>query len=182
MISTDDNLGTRIYHLARLTGEFTLRSGARSTEYFDKYRFESEPAVLRAIAARLRDLVPPDTELLAGLELGGIPLATALSLATGIPAVFVRKQPKSYGTGRFAEGAEIAGRHLLIVEDVVTLGGQIKESVAALRASGAIITHAVCVIDRETGGADNLRQSDVTLSSVFTLTDLLRQAEVAEIS
>ena len=98
-------------------------------------------------------LIPADTELLAGLELGGVPVATALSLATGIPAVFVRKQAKAYGTAKLAEGPTVDARRLLVVEDVVTSGGQIVESVGQLRALGATITTAVCVIDRQQGGS-----------------------------
>jgi|APMI01.1.fsa_nt_gi orotate phosphoribosyltransferase len=79
---------------SRLTGEFTLRSGQVATEYFDKYRFESDPVLLRAVAEQMVPLVPEGTELLGGLELGGIPIVTILSSLTGIPAVFVRKEAK----------------------------------------------------------------------------------------
>src|SRR5687768_13269484 len=118
-------LGRRIYQSAYITGDFLLRSGKRSHEYFDKYRFESNPELLREIAKHLAPLVPSGTEYLAGLEMGGIPIATALSLETGIPAVFVRKEAKAYGTCKFAEGAEIQGKRLCIIEDVITSGGQV---------------------------------------------------------
>ncbi len=91
-------LGTQIGARCRLNGEFTLRSGLVSTTYFDKYLFESDPILLKDIAHHAAALVPSNTEILAGLELGGVPVATALSLTTGLPAVFVRKRPKSYGT------------------------------------------------------------------------------------
>ena len=83
--------------MSRLTGTFKLRSGQVSNQYFDKYLFESNPALLE-IAKQLKELIPPETEVLAGLEMGGIPVATALSLQTGIPVVFVRKEAKKYGT------------------------------------------------------------------------------------
>src|SRR5690348_3882104 len=116
-------LAHRIYAASHLTGEFTLRSGVVSHEYFDKYLFEAEPELLRAIAEAIAPSVPAGTEVLAGLELGGIPIATMLSQITGIPARFVRKQAKTYGTCKLAEGGELAGRAVLIVEDVITSAG-----------------------------------------------------------
>lgn len=167
-------LASRIAAVAQLEGSFVLRSGATANVYFDKYQFESDPELLRAIAAGLAPLIPPDTDLLARLELGGVPVATALSLATGIPAVFVRKRPKAYGTAKLAEGPAIDGRHLLVVEDVVTSGGQIVESVGHLRQLGATITTALCVIDRAQGGPDALRAAGVELRALFHRSDIER--------
>ena len=110
------DLAAAINDAAHLTGSFLLRSGATASEYFDKYRFEARPDLLAQVAAELAPLVPDDTEVLAGLELGGVPIATALSLHTGIPAAFVRKRAKEYGTQRLVEGAEVSGRRVLIVE------------------------------------------------------------------
>jgi orotate phosphoribosyltransferase len=169
---TRTELAEAIRTRARLEGRFQLRSGLMSTEYFDKYRFEGEPALLRAIAEALVPLVPPSTEVLAGLELGGVPLATALSLRTGLPAVFVRKVAKDYGTRRIAEGGDVAGRRLLIVEDVVTTGGQVVTSCWDLRALGAIAEHAVCVIDRESGGSQKLHDAGLQLHALFAMSEL----------
>ena len=171
-----DELAASVMRIARVTGEFRLRSGATSTEYFDKYRFEANPQLLRAIARELGALVPPDTEVLAGLELGGVPIATALSLETGLPVAFVRKEAKRYGTCRLAEGAEIADRRVLVVEDVITSGGQVVESTAALRALGARISSVVCVIDRQSGGAEALSKVDLWLSALFTKEQLRTSA------
>lgn len=168
------DLARRVAELCQLEGSFVLRSGVTADVYFDKYQFESDPAVLRAVANELVPLVPVGTELLAGLELGGVPVATALSLATDLPVVFVRKQAKAYGTAKLAEGPPVEGRRLLVVEDVVTSGGQIVESVGQLRALGAIVDTAVCVIDRQQGGRDNLASIDVELRSLFTRADLER--------
>jgi orotate phosphoribosyltransferase len=167
-----NDLAISIVRAAHLTGQFHLRSGATSTEYFDKYRFESDPRLLRAIAQALAPLVPPGTEVLAGLELGGIPIAAALSLETGLPAAFVRKEAKSYGTCRLAEGIEITGRRLLVVEDVITSGGQVVKSTEQLRALGALVPSALCVIDRQAGSADTLATAQVTLSALFTKSQL----------
>ena len=166
------DLARAIYQRAHLTGAFKLRSGTTASEYFDKYRFESEPRLLRAIADALVGIMPPGAELLAGLELGGVPHSTMLSKLTGQPAVFVRKQAKSYGTCLLAEGGEVAGRRLLIVEDVATTGGQILDSTRQLRAAGAIIDDALVVIDRKQGGRDNLAASGIALHALFTLDEL----------
>lgn len=166
------DLARRIYEASHLTGQFRLRSGVMSDEYFDKYIFEADPLLLRDIAEAMCSLIPEDTSALAGLELGGIPLATMLSQITGLPTVFVRKAAKSYGTCKLAEGGPIAGHRLVIVEDVVTSGGQIRSSAQALREEGAIITRVVCVIDREAGGAQNLIEDNLELRFLFTMTEL----------
>lgn len=165
-------LTRRIVGVSRLTGSFTLRSGQTADTYFDKYRFESDPELLQAVAAAMVPLIPRDTDLLAGLELGGVPVATALSIASGIPAVFVRKQAKAYGTAKLAEGPDINGRRLLIVEDVVTSGGQIAISAGDLRERGATVTTAVCAIDREQGGNAALAGVGIELRSVVLRHDL----------
>ncbi|MBB5836272.1 orotate phosphoribosyltransferase [Kribbella italica] len=165
-------LGRRIYEVAHLTGEFTLRSGVTTDHYFDKYRFEADPVLLEAVAEAMVPLVPAGTEVLAGLEMGGIPVVTALGRQTGLPCAFVRKEAKAYGTCRLAEGAEIAGRRVLVVEDVVTSGGQIVLSTRELRALGADVREALCVIDREQGGAAALKEIDLGLLSLLKAADL----------
>lgn len=165
-------LAAAVHARAHLTGEFLLRSGAISREYFDKYRFEADPTLLRAIAEHLAPMVPDGTEVLAGLELGGVPLATMLSQVTGIPTAFVRKKAKDYGTRRLAEGAEVDGKRVLVVEDVVTSGGQVVLSTRDLRAAGAEVDHALCVIDRQAGGGEALAEAGVALRALFTMTEL----------
>ncbi len=165
-------LAAALHSTAHLTGSFRLRSGRTATEYFDKYRFESDPALLAAVAEHLAPLVPADTDLLAGLELGGVPIATALALRTGLPVVFVRKEAKAYGTCRLAEGAEIAGRRLLVVEDVVTSGGQVARSAADLRERGALVTDALCVVDREEGGREALAEAGLRMQGLFRAREL----------
>ncbi len=167
-----DALARRIFDASHLTGTFTLRSGAVSHEYFDKYLFEADPALLRDIAEHLAPMVPAGTEVLAGLELGGVPLAVMLSQVTNIPTLFVRKEAKTYGTCRLAEGGDLDGRRITVVEDVVTSGGQVVTSCGDLREQGAIVEHALCVIDREAGGVDALAEIGVTLHPLFTMTEL----------
>jgi len=176
---TRDQLARAIYQRSLLRGEFTLRSGAKSDRYFDKYLFESDPELLAEIAQALARLVPEDTEMLAGLELGGVPLAVMLGQLTGLPVVFVRKEAKPYGTMRLAEGGDIAGRKLLVIEDVVTSGGQVVASTNDLRERGAVVDSAVCVIDREAGGGEALAEAGVALAALYTMTDLERAAGLA---
>ena len=167
-----DELARRIYDTAHLTGRFLLRSGATSDEYFDKYLFESDPVLLRAIAQAMASLVPPSIDALAGLELGGVPLATALSQVTGLATRFVRKDAKAYGTCRLAEGGDVSGERLVVVEDVVTSGGQVVMSCADLRERGAEIVCVLCVIDREAGAVAALQAEGLELRALFTMTAL----------
>jgi orotate phosphoribosyltransferase len=167
-----DELAARIYAAAHLRGTFTLRSGVVSDEYFDKYRFEADPALLRAIAEAMAALVGDDVDALAGLELGGVPLATMLSQVTGLPARFVRKQAKTYGTCQLAEGGDLEGLRLLIVEDVITSGGAVLDAARELRGGGAKCDRVVCVIDREAGGGEKLAVEGLHLDALFTMSEL----------
>ncbi len=166
------DLADRINAIARLTGTFTLRSGQIATEYFDKYRFEGRPDLLAEIAAGMAALLPPDTDVLAGLELGGVPIATALSLHTGLPAAFVRKQAKPYGTAQLAEGAPVAGLNVTVIEDVITTGGQVLISTNDLRALGAQVRHVICVIDRSPDAGAMLAAAGLTMTALLTKVDL----------
>lgn len=166
-----DQLAQKIYEVSYLMGDFKLRSGQTSHEYFDKYRFESRPELLREIAKKMLPLIPSGTEALAGLELGGVPLATALSLESRLPVVFVRKQPKNYGTCLLAEGlGSLEGKKLCLIEDVITTGGQVIESAEKLRSSGAQILGVICVILRGTG--DELKNHKLPLFSIFMMEEL----------
>src|ERR1700752_5105171 len=149
VVVPDADLARRVSHPCRLTGRFVLRSGRVADEYFDKDQFEADPALLGELADAMVPLIPEGTEVLAGLEMGGIAVVTALGLRSGLPCAFVRKAAKSYGTARLAEGAEVRGRQVLVVEDVVTSGGQIAISAGQLRQPGARIGPALCVIDRQ---------------------------------
>jgi orotate phosphoribosyltransferase len=169
---TRAELAEQIYEVSHRTGTFRLRSGIESHEYFDKYRFESDLVLLKAICAELSPLVPETTQMLAGLELGGVPIATVLGQISGLPVVFVRKTAKEYGTGQLAEGAPVAGQILVVIEDVVTSGGQIVQSVQDLRSLGAIVGHAICVIDGGTTARASLAAAGIELRTLFQSGDL----------
>jgi orotate phosphoribosyltransferase len=168
----DADLARDIDACCRLTGEFTLRSGQVSSEYFDKYLFEAQPALLRRVVDRMVDLVPEGTELLGGLELGGIPIATVLSSRTDLPALFVRKKAKEYGTCKLAEGPDVAGRRVTLVEDVITTGGAVRDATRALRELGAVVDVVLCAIDRSPAGTNPLDDVGLEVRPVLTKAEL----------
>src|ERR687888_4771 len=167
---------------AYLEGDFVLRSGRRSRYYLDKYRFETRPDLLGPLGDQIAQAVrrfEPETQRLAGPELGAVALAAAASLASGLPFLIVRKEAKSYGTGNRLEGAFEEGELACLIEDVVTSGGAAVQSVEALREAGMEVRHAVCVVDREEGGADALARVGVRLEPLFRLFELANGAKSA---
>jgi len=168
----DQDLARDIDSRCRLTGEFTLRSGQVAAEYFDKYLFETDPALLARVAAAMVPLLPEDTDLLGGLEMGGIPIATVVSAQSRLPALFVRKQAKTYGTCKLAEGPEVAGRRITLIEDVITTGGAVRDATRALREAGALVATVVCAIDRSPGDDNPLADVGLEIRSVLTKADL----------
>lgn len=165
-------LAKQIKATSFLTGEFTLRSGKTSSFYWDKYRFESDPLLLSAVVDELHKLLPASFDKLAGLELGGIPLATELSRKTGKSCLFVRKVAKTYGTCNLVEGGFQAGDSVVVIEDVITVAGQVCASVKQMRELGLKVEHVICVIDRQQGGRENLEDIGCSFASVFTLDEL----------
>jgi orotate phosphoribosyltransferase len=175
----DIELGRALKEAAYLEGDFLLRSGKRSKYYLDKYRFETRPDLLRAlgraIASTMRE-AEPDAARIAGPELGAVALAAAASLETNLPFLIVRKEPKGYGTDNRVEGPFEPGECVCLVEDVVTSGGAAVAAVQALREAGLKVRAAVCVVDREEGGVDELARHAVRLHSVFRSSELLKTA------
>ena len=168
----DETLAADIDAICRLTGEFTLRSGQRATEYFDKYLFEADPRLLLRVAREMVGLLPRDTDLLGGLELGGVPIATMVSSLTGRPCLFVRKKAKEYGTCKLAEGPDVAGRRVTLIEDVITTGGAVRDATRALREAGAEVTVVVCAIDRGPAGENPLADVGVEVRPLLTRAQL----------
>ena len=162
-------IAAKIYKCAHLEGKFLLRSGQYSNEYFDKYLFEARSDLLKEIASGMSELIPEGIEVLAGLEMGGIPVATAISLETGIPCAFIRKRAKEYGTCKFAEGADVKGKKVCIVEDVVTTGGQVIKSVNMLRELGVEVNTVLCVIQRNPDATNILKEEGLTLLPYLTM-------------
>ena len=175
---TDAELRAALREHAYLEGDFLLRSGKRSKYYFDKYRFETRPDILGALGARIAAEVAehePEAVRLAGPELGAVALAAAASLASKLPFVIVRGEAKPYGTTNRIEGVFEPGECVCIVEDVVTSGGALVETVEALREAGLVVRTAVCVVDREEGGVDELARRAIRLRPLFRAGELLNK-------
>jgi orotate phosphoribosyltransferase len=172
----DAELRAALREHAYLEGDFVLRSGKRSRYYLDKYRFETRPELLGPLGERIAGEVAEHAAgatRLAGPELGAVALAAAAALASGLPFLIVRNEAKGYGTSNRIEGAYEAGETVCVVEDVVTSGGALLESVEALRAAGLVVRDAVCVVDREEGGVEALARSEVSLRSLFRASEIV---------
>lgn len=172
IIMKKEELAKKLFDVSHLTGKFLLRSGQTSNEYFDKYQFESRPDLLSAIADYMIPLLPKETQILGAMEMGGIPIATAIALRTGHPLAFLRKEAKSYGTCKFAEGIDVKNKTITIIEDVITTGGQVIITTEMLKHLGANITEVLCVIDRSTDNHSKLKASGLKLTSLFKADDL----------
>jgi orotate phosphoribosyltransferase len=177
---TDAELRLALREHAYLEGDFVLRSGKRSKYYLDKYRFETRPDILAALGERIahaaREFEPEATRL-AGPELGAVALAAAGSLASGLPFLIVRKAAKDYGTSNRIEGLYAEGETVCLVEDVVTSGGALLDAVEALRTAGLTVRSAICIVDREEGGADALARQAVRLRPIFRASEVLEASE-----
>ena len=172
MIGERETLGRELVKASYLKGDFVLRSGKRSNRYFDKFRFETDPILLRKLGKHLATLVPKETQRLAAPELGAVLLGGAVSMETGLPLVLVRKEPKGYGTSKQIEGLFDPGDRMTVIEDVVTTGGDSLRSAQVLRDAGANVIHLIVVLDRGEGGEDNIRNAGIPYSPLFRIQDL----------
>lgn len=165
-------LGRELVKASYLKGDFVLRSGKRSNRYFDKFLFETEPALLRRLGKHLARLVPAETQRLAAPELGAVLLGGAVSMESGLPLVLVRKEAKGYGTSKQIEGRFEPGDRVTVIEDVVTTGGDSLRSAQVLRDAGVEVIHLVVVLDRGEGGEENIRNAGIPYSPLFRIADL----------
>ncbi len=165
-------LAQKIKSISLLQGKFKLRSGKISSFYWDKYRFESRPELLEAILEGMQKLLPASFHKFAAMEMGGIPLATGLSLKTGKACLYVRKAAKNYGTCNLVEGGFSKGEKVVVIEDVITTAGQVSSSIRQMRTLGLIVEDVICVIDRQQGGRENLKRIGCSLNCLFTTEEL----------
>jgi orotate phosphoribosyltransferase len=178
---TREELGALLIERALLEGDFELRSGRRSSWYLDKYRFETEPEILRALGEALAAAVEecePDAVRLAGPALGAVALAASAAMASDLPFIIVRGEAKEYGTAKRIEGPFEAGELVCLLEDVVTSGGALAEAMSAVRDEGLVVRNAVCVVDREEGGSDALARLGVRLRPLFRASELLEMRKI----
>ena len=172
MVGGREALARELVKTSYLKGDFVLRSGRRSNRYFDKFLFETDPALLQELARHLAPLVPPQTQRLAAPELGAVLLGGAVSMETSLPLILVRKEPKGYGTAKQLEGRYVAAERVTVIEDVVTTGGDSLRSAQVLRDAGLEVVHLVVVLDRGEGGEENIRDAGIPYSPLFRVHDL----------
>lgn len=169
---TREALARRIAEVSLLHGDFTLRSGRKSSFYLDKYLFETQPDILQALGKAFAAMLPPETDRLAGPELGAVALAAATSMHSGKPFVLVRNSKKGYGSGKLVEGILKPGERVVIIEDILTTGGQIVEAAKTLEAAGATVIKMLGTIDRLEGARENIEAAGYSYESLFTTADL----------
>ncbi|HQN91806.1 MAG TPA: orotate phosphoribosyltransferase [Methanoculleus sp.] len=151
-------------------GDFLLASGARSSYYIDIKAATTNPAILAEIGKAIAE--GREFEVVAGVAVGGVPIAVAVSLASGRPYAIVRKEAKDHGkSGRIF--GEVNGKDVLLVEDVTTSGGSAIYGIEALRAAGAHVDRVVTVVDREAGAREALAEKGVSLQALVRVSDLL---------
>jgi orotate phosphoribosyltransferase len=167
LAAVNEDLVARIVAASELHGDFVLSSGQRSSVYFDKFRFLTDPELLRDLASAVAGLLPPTVTVLGAPEGAAMLLVAAVALQTGLPVVVVRKQPKAYGTRAQVEGRVPEGARVALLEDVSTTGRQVGRAAAVLRDAGATIDVIVLAIDR--GGADALREDGYRVDAVAEL-------------
>ena len=167
-----DDMVRLVKDTALLRGEFILSSGRKSNYYLDKYRIETRPDILAAVAEGLEPKIPAGTDILAGPELGAIPLVTAVGLRTGKPFLLVRKKAKDYGTKNIVEGLYEKGQKVVLIEDVLTTGTQAVVAADSLVELGLEVQKILCVIDREEGAREAVESAGYELDSLITRTML----------
>ncbi|MFQ5976429.1 MAG: orotate phosphoribosyltransferase [Candidatus Hydrothermarchaeales archaeon] len=155
------------------TGEFVLASGKKSSFYIDLKAAYTDPKIMNMIVEGLSEAIANEKfDRIAGMETGGVPIATALSLKTGLPFIIIRKKGKGYGTDNRIEGKLSSGENVIVVEDIVTTGGSVKSGIETLREMGGKCNKVIAVVDRLEGASKNLEKVNISLETLLTLKDL----------
>lgn len=156
-------------------GDFTLASGKKSKYYVDIKKASTDPKTLKLIARQAAFRIKQmDVNIIAGVELGGVPLATAVSIETELPLLIVRKTVKGYGTKSRFVGDIKPDDRLVMLEDVTTSGGSVRNAIEIVRETGAKVKYVISVVDREEGAIENLKEADAELIPLVSASDLLR--------
>jgi len=157
-------------------GRFVLTSGAISDYYIDIKKASTEPKTLRLIAQEMSTYTK-GYDMLAGMELGAVPLVVALALETDIPYVIIRKEKREHGTGKQIEGGDVKGKNVLIVEDVTTSGGSVVKTIQILRENQAEVEKVLAVVDRESGAKEQHKKLEVEFIPLVSVSEILKKKE-----
>jgi orotate phosphoribosyltransferase len=155
-------------------GRFVLTSGAVSDYYIDIKKASTNPRILNKITEAMVDYTE-GYDILAGIELGAVPLVVALSIKTGLPYAIIRKEKREHGTSKQIEGAEIKGKKVLIIEDVTTSGGSVVKSIKIIRENKGFVDEVIAIVDRESGAKEKLRSADVNFIPLLSVSDILKK-------
>jgi len=164
-------------------GDFTLASGQKSSFYIDIKKASTDPKTLKIIADYVARLIPaaantgPEKTIVGGVELGGVPIATAVSLSTGFPLLIIRKEQKEYGTKSRYVGQLDTNKEIILMEDVTTSGGSVKKAIIALKGDGAKINKVITIVDRESGASESLKEIGVELIPLVRSSELVGPKE-----
>lgn len=154
------------------TGEFTLTSGKKSNFYVDIKQASTNPKILAEIAREMKSLIKDESRI-AGMELGAVPLAVAVSLESGLPYVIIRKRERSHGTGKLIEGNMKGGERILLVEDVTTSGSSLVKAAEILRQAKGVVDRALVVVDREEGASELLAENGITMVPLARVSEMM---------
>jgi orotate phosphoribosyltransferase len=154
-------------------GRFVLTSGAISDYYIDIKKASTDPKILKIIAQQMSDYTK-GYDMLAGMELGAVPLVVALALETGIPYVIIRKEKREHGTGKQIEGGDVKGKSVLVIEDVTTSGGSVVKTIQILRENNAEVEKVLVVVDRENGAREQLQRLEVEFIPLVSVSEILK--------
>ena len=155
-------------------GRFILTSGAVSDYYIDIKNASTDPITLKHIATTIASHTAK-YELIAGMELGAVPLIVALSLETNLPYVIIRKEKREHGTGKQIEGGTVKAKKTILIEDVTTSGGSVIKSIRILKEHGADVDQVITVVDRESGARKKIESLNITFTPLITVTDILQK-------
>ena len=155
-------------------GRFVLTSGAISDYYIDIKKASTNPKTLKLIAES-RSKHAEGYDLLAGVELGAVPLVTALSLEINLPYVIIRKEKRGHGTSKQIEGCDVKNKKVLVIEDVTTSGGSVVKTIQVLRENNAEVDKVLVVVDRESGAKEKLQKLNVTFVSLLSVSEFIKK-------
>jgi orotate phosphoribosyltransferase len=154
-------------------GKFTLSSGRESDYYVDMKRAVTSPTILSHVAEMISERIDENSvDRIAGPALGAIPMVTAVSLATGIPMLMIRKARKDYGTSNLIEGDLIEGERVVVLEDVTTTGNSLADAIKAIEENGGKVQKAFVIVDREEGALESFKEKGIDFEPLVTVDEL----------